>query len=383
MSLDSTWLGALSAVLLPAIGHVYHFVLAVNVSSSFGLREKTLNVIRLCLLGLLLMSGALLLSTHLEEPWWTWSWPARTYALLCVCSGGVLLPINSLWLAVRKRPAGLVGKAKRVDLRDNHGASELIGAGSRAWQLRLPGNDAFSLRMREWELVYPGLSESLDGLSIVQLSDLHFATCYNRRYFECVVDACRDWSADLVVVTGDLIEHDETIAWIVPLLGRLEARLGKYAILGNHDVEHQPERVLEALAEAGFESLEGRWATVLENDAVLALGGTSAPWGPLPDRGAIPTSDFRLLLSHCPDQFYRAVGWAVDLVLAGHNHGGQIRLPAMGPVFMPSRYSRRFDRGFFRRGRTLMYVTEGIAGAHPARYGCPPEVCRFVLRSGA
>ena len=60
-------------------------------------------------------------------------------------------------------------------------------------------------------------------------------------------------------------------------------------------------------------------------------------------------------------------------MLAGHNHGGQIRLPLIGGFFMPSVYSRRFDRGFFRRGPTLMYASEGIAGMHPIRYGCPPE----------
>lgn len=69
-------------------------------------------------------------------------------------------------------------------------------------------------------------------------------------------------------------------------------------------------------------------------------------------------------------------------MLSGHNHGGQIRLPFIGPVFMPSRYSRRFDRGFFRRNGTLMYVNEGIGGKHPVRYGCPPEVSRLVLHAG-
>ncbi len=67
---------------------------------------------------------------------------------------------------------------------------------------------------------------------------------------------------------------------------------------------------------------------------------------------------------------------------SGHNHGGQIRLPLVGAVFMPSRYSRRFDRGFFRAKDTLLYVNEGIAGRHPIRYGCPPEITRFVLRQG-
>ena len=96
--------------------------------------------------------------------------------------------------------------------------------------------------------------------------------------------------------------------------------------------------------------------------------------------GSVPAADFRILLSHSPDQFYRARDWGVDLMLSGHNHGGQIRLPALGPVFMPSVYSRRFDRGFFRSGSTFLYVSEGVAGKHPYRYGCPPEICCFVLK---
>jgi len=130
---------------------------------------------------------------------------------------------------------------------------------------------------------------------------------------------------------------------------------------------------------AGFASLEGRWCTIKENGARLALGGTSAPWGPALPASSLPAADFRILLSHSPDQFYKARDWGVDLMLSGHNHGGQIRLPAVGPVFMPSVYSRRFDRGFFRSGSTSLYVSEGLAGKHPYRYGCPPEITCFVL----
>ncbi len=126
-----------------------------------------------------------------------------------------------------------------------------------------------------------------------------------------------------------------------------------------------PGAVLGALADAGFASLEGRWCTLEENGARLAVGGTSAPWGPALLPGSVPLADFRILLSHSPDQFYRARDWGVDLMLSGHNHGGQIRLPALGPVFMPSVYSRRFDRGFFRSGSTFLYVSEGLAGKHP------------------
>src|SRR5262249_8371931 len=133
---------------------------------------------------------------------------------------------------------------------------------------------------------------------------------------------------------------------------------------------------------AGFETLEGRWTTLDVEGVTVALGGTSAPWGLSLDPRMMPAAGFRILLSHTPDLFYQAERWGIDLMFAGHNHGGQIRLPLVGPIFMPSRYSRRFDRGFFRRGRTLMYVSEGVAGMHPVRYGCPPEVSRFVLRAG-
>src|SRR5262249_38731372 len=159
-------------------------------------------------------------------------------------------------------------------------------------------------------------------------------------------DACRGWQADLVFLTGDVVEEDETIAWIEPLLGRLDARLGKFAILGNHDDEHQPRTVVRELARAGFETLEGRWTTIVVDGTALGVGGTSAPGGRALDPRAIPPAEFRVLLSHTPDLFYQAERWGIDLMFSGHNHGGQVRLPLVGAVFMPSRYSRRFDRGF-------------------------------------
>jgi predicted MPP superfamily phosphohydrolase len=380
MSLEWTWVGIIGAVLLPALGHLYHFVLAVNISSGLGLRESRADRIRAGLFAGLFASAALLLWCHWQSPWWTWAWPARAYALLCLVSGSLTWPLLSLRIGMRRRPAGVAGQSELLDLRDDSGASALIGRGRHRWQLRLPGNEAFLLRKREWELSFPELPEALDGLSIVHLTDLHLAPCYDRAYFDRVVAACQSWPADLVVITGDLIDDDSVLPWVSRVLDPLEARLGKYAILGNHDVEHQPQRIIDELAAAGFESLEARWITIDEQGTRLAIGGSSEPWGNALDPGTIPPGEFRLLLSHSPDLFYRAQCWGVDLMLCGHNHGGQVRLPAVGPVFMPSLYSRRFDRGFFRGGSTLMYVSEGIGGKQPYRYGCTPEVCRFVLR---
>ncbi len=372
----------LMAALPAALGHLCHLVLAINVASGIGRREAVLDRVRLALFAAFWVSSALLLWGHLRVPWWHWPWPFRAYAWLCTLSGLVIWPASTLGLALRPRPAGIVpGEATRdLDLSQPGRRDDLIGDGPGAWLLRLPGNESLRLGMRDWNVAIPGLPEPLDGLRIVQLTDIHLAPCFRPEFFERVVAACRGWEADLVVLTGDVVEHDAAIAWVEPLLSPLEARLGKLAILGNHDEDHHPAEILAALGRAGFETLDGRWTTIQADGATIAVGGTSAPWGPDVDPAAMPAADLRILLSHSPDRFYRAARWGVDLVLAGHNHGGQIRLPLIGAVFMPSIYSRRFDRGFFRRGRTLMYASDGLAGMHPVRYGCPPEVTRFVLR---
>ncbi len=93
--------------------------------------------------------------------------------------------------------------------------------------------------------------------------------------------------------------------------------------------------------------------------------------------------DFRLLLSHTPDHFAWARAHGVDLMLSGHNHGGQIVLPVIGPVFAPSRYGVRYAAGAFWSEPTLLYVSRGLSGRHPLRLNCPPELTRIVLESPA
>jgi predicted MPP superfamily phosphohydrolase len=382
MSPDWPWLVVLALVVPPALGHLYHFVLLLNVSSGLGFREPVMDKVRDLLFVILAVSSLILFGLHLRSPWWSWSWPLWTYATLCALSGLLIAPINSLLIVRRRLPTGINGRSITIDLAQPAGATGLIGDGRGSALLRLPRNESFRLQLREWDLPLPGLPQALEGLRIVQISDLHIARCFDRRFFEAVVEKCLDWEADLLFMTGDLVEDDETISWVEPLLRPLESRLGKFAILGNHDNEHQPRQIAGELERAGFVMLEGRWTTLEVLGSTLAIGGTSQPWGPALSDADIPVADFHVLMSHSPDLFYKAQRWRVDLMLAGHNHGGQIRFPLVGPIFMPSRYSRRFDRGFFRRNGTLLYVNEGV-GKHPVRYGCPPEVSRLVLHAAS
>ncbi len=300
---------------------------------------------------------------HLQTPWWTWAWPLRSYAVLCVVSGTLIWPINSQLVIRRRRPAGINGSFATLDLARHAGADALIGTGRDSWLLRLPRNQSFQLQLREWDLAIPNLPEGLEGLQIVQISDLHIAPCFERRFFEAVIDACHGWRADLVVMTGDLVENDETISWVEPLLSPLEARLGKFAILGNHDHEHQPRTIAGELGRAGFELLEGTWTTLDLEGTTLAIGGTSAPWGPAFAASDVPQADFRILLSHSPDQFYKAQA-AGALISCSRGAqltaGARFGSPSLAPSSCPAAATHaRFDRGFFRQnGQYICFMWE-------------------------
>lgn len=373
-------------ILIPlVVGHLALFILALNILHSTGVPDRVLDYLNLTLLGATLLALPVMFGAG---HWSTWPLPARSYALVCLGVALVGLPTVTAIRAFRTTPGAVVAtRRETIDLAKRLGSEAVIGEGKHNWILRIPGNWSFRVQRVEAELKLAHLPPALEGLSIVQISDTHFSPCYRQAFFEAVVDLMAGWEADLVVFTGDLLDDVATIPWVEPVFGRLRGRLGQFAILGNHDHNLRPGRARRSLRNAGFVDLDGRW-TLLDRDpsaprtgARIALGGTSEPWGPHLDPSAAPEADFRIVLSHSPDQFPRLAERGVEFVLAGHNHGGQVRVPGFGPILMPSRYSRHFDRGFFRRGESLLYVSQGVGGKHPIRVGCHPEVTRFTLRA--
>ena len=363
-----------------AIGHACFAALAINTLHGFGIKDRALEpFVRRALLAVAILTPAagLWLACH---AWESWPAPVRAYAWACLGMALVLLPACTIARALRATPEGITGRSTGLDLAETPGPDVFIGDGRRSWMLRLPGNESLRPRLEEWQVDVPGLPESLAGLSLVQVTDLHFSPCYHPRFFEAVADEVGRLDADLVFFTGDLLDHDDCSAWIAPVFSRMAGKLGRFAILGNHDYRHDGPGALREMGRGGFEDVDGRWARLEIGDSSLAIGGTSCPWGPYAGPSTIPAADYRILLSHTPDMLYRASASGVDLMLSGHNHGGQICLPVVGPVLMPSRYSRRFDRGFFRRDRTLLYVSRGVGGKDPIRYGAPPEITRIVLQ---
>jgi predicted MPP superfamily phosphohydrolase len=236
-------------------------------------------------------------------------------------------------------------------------------------------------------------------LSIAVIADLHAGgPDMQLPHVRRVVDTANRLRPDLIVLLGDFIaSYRFAIKRMAdPLwageLGRLRAPLGTWAILGNHDWWHDLHGVRSALADVRI--------PVLENDAVLLGAGGEKFWlAGIGDQLAHPlghgrfrgvddlpgtlahvrTDDPVLLLVHEPDIFPR-VPARVALTLAGHTHGGQIRLPLIWPAFVPSKYGARYAYGHVVEDNRHLIVSGGLGtSAIPARLGVPPEVVHVEL----
>ncbi len=262
------------------------------------------------------------------------------------------------------------------------------GTSRKRWLAHLPGNEIFKVELSEKHYRLPRWPREWDGLSIVHLSDTHLVGTPDKPYFVKLCELASHMKGDLLVFTGDLLDDLEHLDWLPETLGKLEAPLGRYFILGNHDWYLDAAKIRGALVALGWESVAGRVCIVEPGGARasnrrLVIGGTESPWIPgNPDFSTQAADAIRLLLSHTPD----CIDWArrqrVDLMLSGHNHGGQIILPVIGPVYAPSRYGVRYSGGAFWCGETLLYVTRGIGGRTPLRFNCPPELTKLVLHTG-
>lgn len=291
-------------------------------------------------------------------------------------------------------PGVLVGTESRVLHVDRQLPHRPCGDVATHWLARIPGNQIFQLEVNRKEIRLPCLPAELDGLTIVHLSDLHFTGHLTREFFDAVVDQANALNADLVAITGDLLDKPPCLPWIVECLGRLRARLGVFAILGNHDLHfnRDPGPILRELSAAGIEYVGGGRTKRLETRGrSLLLAGNELPWWrhdrdvsePSPnvelsrDESARP---LRILLSHSPDQIAWAVRRDFDLMLAGHTHGGQIRLPLIGPILAHSHYGVKYASGVFYVPPTVLHVSRGLSGVENVRFFCRPELTALVLR---
>ncbi len=266
------------------------------------------------------------------------------------------------------------------------------------------------------EIPLANLPPELDGLEIVQISDIHLSSYMTRESVRRAVDMANDVGADLAVVTGDLITgvHD-SVAECVEEVRHLHAPLGVYGCNGNHEIYARAEDLAERLfQQAGMKMLRRENAIIPIRGAQFNLIGVDyqrerTPSGRrmqmLANVEPLVRRDMpNILLSHNPNSFNRAAEMGIELSLAGHTHGGQVQVEILDVSLSPARFITDYVAGLYHRpllmpdqpkrlgetiklmpnapkGLAALYVNRGIGtvGA-PVRLGAPPEITHIVLR---
>ena len=270
--------------------------------------------------------------------------------------------------------------------------------------------------VRRVEIPLTGLPPELDGMEIVQISDIHLSSYMSRGSVRRAVDMANDVGADLAVVTGDLVTgvHD-SVYDCVDEVRRLHAPLGVYGCNGNHEIYARAEDLAERLyQQAGMKMLRRENAIINYRGAQLNLIGVDYQRERMPSgrkvqmlanvapliRRDMPN----ILLSHNPNSFNRAAELGIELTLAGHTHGGQVQVEILDVSLSPARFITDYIAGLYHRpllmpdqpkrlgetiklmpnapkGLAALYVNRGLGtvGA-PVRLGAPPEITHIVLR---
>jgi predicted MPP superfamily phosphohydrolase len=236
------------------------------------------------------------------------------------------------------------------------------------------------------------LPASLDGLSIVQIADVHHGSWIPLGYVRRVVRLVNELQPDIIVLNGDYVAgHRRYIAPVVKVLAELRARIAVLGVLGNHDWWEGVEETRHCFQKAGiplidnanrFLSPDRRLLSTVPDDG-MCIAGVGDYWEDEVDiRAALkgaPKSMPRILLSHNPDVAempdLQHHDNRIDLMLSGHTHGGQVRVPFLGTPIVPSDYGQKYAQGLVQGPACKVYISRGIGmTVLPVRFGVPPEI---------
>lgn len=242
------------------------------------------------------------------------------------------------------------------------------------------------LTLREQNIPVEGLPEDLNGLRIAQLTDIHLSPFLSVRELERAVEMANEARPHLTLVTGDLITSGgDPLEDCLRTLARLKADAGVFGCMGNHEIYAKSEDYTQREgARLGMTFLRREARLLRFGSAELNLAGVDYQrLGKHYLRGAeklLAPGAFNVLLSHNPDVFPVAAAKGFPLTIAGHTHGGQVRVEILGTDLNISRFYTRYVDGLYRQDGCSIFVSRGIGTIGlPTRLGAPPEVALLRL----
>lgn len=251
----------------------------------------------------------------------------------------------------------------------------------------------------ELDLPLSNLPQPFRGKKLVHISDLHCSNTVSDKYLQRCVQRINRLQADIVVITGDFVTHDFRGVYkkkILSILSRLKSTLGTFACLGNHDygvmATWQPgsdmvrDFLENGLQEIGVQVLRNNSHCLKHQDSEIYLVGLGDMWA----QDIQPEKAFRnvasdkttLVLAHNPDTIDLLQDYKANIVMCGHTHGGQVKVPFFGPPLLPIK-NRRYVSGMFNVEDKMLYVNRGLGRLGRIRFNCRPEITVFTLHDGS
>lgn len=239
-------------------------------------------------------------------------------------------------------------------------------------------------RVVEYGFTHRDVPEAFEGFRIAFISDLHYKSLLQAEGLEQLVSLLNEQRPDVLLMGGDYQEGCEYVAPLFEALARVKTPMGTYGVMGNNDYERCYEDILRAMRRHGIRVLEHEVATLLRGNDKILVAGVRNPFDLRHNRVsptlALSPEEFVILLVHTPDYVEQVSVANTDLALAGHTHGGQVRLFGIAPV-QNSQYGNRFLTGLvYNTARVPMIVTNGIGTSQlPIRMGAPAEIVMITL----
>jgi predicted MPP superfamily phosphohydrolase len=259
--------------------------------------------------------------------------------------------------------------------------------------LAVAAHEPYEISIEQMEIKLPRLHSRLDGFRLVVLSDIHFGEF--TQILGSAVEKVNALVPDLVVILGDFVtdpsrslhgKRAANQAWpCAEILRTIRPRHQIFATLGNHDYKADPEIVIEALQQNGITVLRNRSVAIERDGARFWLAGVDdaleSSADPERTLDRVPRNEAVIAAVHEPDFADEMKNYGVDFQISGHSHGGQVRLPALGAVYLP-RMGTKYPMGLRRVGGMQLYTNRGLGVVGvPFRLMCPPEVTLFTLRA--
>ena len=241
--------------------------------------------------------------------------------------------------------------------------------------------ERYLVRFPRYRIPVPNLPTAFVGMIVIHISDVHLSTLVPRWFIAGLLRRVAALQKDLIVTTGDNVlgrNVPERVDEVWSLLRELRAPLGVFSVLGNCDHRASAERSLQRLAESG-QDVRGRAIAVEKNGQRVWIAGAGdllEDHLPLDEVLAnVPDGECRIVLAHNPDTADTAFDSRIDLMLAGHTHGGQVELPLIGIPMLPVK-NKNYSYGLKAAPKGFpVFISKGIGwGIFPGRLNCFPEI---------